>query len=74
MPCTPPPGGVDEEQINKFDSGVVYGFKRGTGALLWPTGPAVNVPGFACFLALFAFNLWRGRSRLTGAAPQPANR
>jgi hypothetical protein len=43
-------------------------------ALLWPTGPAVNVPGFACFLALFAFNLWRGRSRLTGAAPQPANR
>jgi TRAP transporter 4TM/12TM fusion protein len=29
-------------------------------ALLWPTGPTVNVPGFACFLALFAFNLWRG--------------
>jgi TRAP-type uncharacterized transport system fused permease subunit len=32
-------------------------------ALLWPTGPTVNVPGFACFLALFAFNLWRGRRR-----------
>ena len=30
-------------------------------ALLWPTGPAVNVPGFLFFLALFAFNLWRGR-------------
>ncbi|HZA66196.1 MAG TPA: TRAP transporter fused permease subunit [Geminicoccaceae bacterium] len=32
-------------------------------ALLWPTGPSVNVPGFAFFLALFAFNLWRGRRR-----------
>jgi TRAP transporter 4TM/12TM fusion protein len=30
-------------------------------ALLWPTGPAVNVPGFLFFLALFAFNFWRGR-------------
>jgi TRAP-type uncharacterized transport system fused permease subunit len=30
-------------------------------ALLWPTGPVVNVPGFLFFLALFAFNLWRGR-------------
>jgi hypothetical protein len=30
-------------------------------ALLWPTGPTVNVPGFLFFLALFAFNLWRGR-------------
>ena len=30
-------------------------------ALLWPTGPIVNVPGFLFFLALFAFNLWRGR-------------
>jgi TRAP transporter 4TM/12TM fusion protein len=30
-------------------------------ALLWPTGPTVNVPGFVFFLALFAFNLWRGR-------------
>jgi TRAP transporter 4TM/12TM fusion protein len=29
-------------------------------ALLWPTGPTVNVPGFVFFLALFAFNLWRG--------------
>jgi TRAP-type uncharacterized transport system fused permease subunit len=29
-------------------------------ALLWPTGPIVNVPGFLFFLALFAFNLWRG--------------
>ena len=32
-------------------------------ALLWPTGPIVNVPGFLFFLALFAFNLWRGRRR-----------
>jgi TRAP transporter 4TM/12TM fusion protein len=30
-------------------------------ALLWPTGPTVNVPGFLFFLALFAFNFWRGR-------------
>jgi TRAP transporter 4TM/12TM fusion protein len=30
-------------------------------ALLWPTGPIINVPGFVLFLALFAFNLWRGR-------------
>ena len=30
-------------------------------ALLWPTGPIVNVPGFVFFLALFAFNVWRGR-------------
>jgi TRAP-type uncharacterized transport system fused permease subunit len=30
-------------------------------ALLWPTGPSVNVPGFVLFLALFSFNLWRGR-------------
>jgi TRAP-type uncharacterized transport system fused permease subunit len=30
-------------------------------ALLWPTGPAVNVPGFVFFLALFGFNFWRGR-------------
>jgi TRAP transporter 4TM/12TM fusion protein len=37
-------------------------------ALLWPTGPTVNVPGFVFFLALFAFNLWRGRKR----RPQPA--
>jgi len=36
-------------------------------ALLWPTGPTVNVPGFACFLALFAFNLWRG-NRATATA------
>jgi TRAP-type uncharacterized transport system fused permease subunit len=32
-------------------------------ALLWPTGPTVNVPGFAFFLTLFAFNLWRGRKQ-----------
>jgi TRAP-type uncharacterized transport system fused permease subunit len=32
-------------------------------ALLWPTGPLVNVPGFLFFLALFAFNLWRARQR-----------
>jgi TRAP transporter 4TM/12TM fusion protein len=30
-------------------------------ALLWPTGPTVNVPGFAFFLVLFAFNLWQIR-------------
>ncbi len=30
-------------------------------ALLWPTGPIVNVPGFLFFLALLAFNIWRGR-------------
>ncbi|MGH6918443.1 MAG: TRAP transporter permease, partial [Geminicoccaceae bacterium] len=30
-------------------------------ALLWPTGPIVNVPGFVFFLLLFGFNLWRGR-------------
>jgi TRAP transporter 4TM/12TM fusion protein len=29
-------------------------------ALLWPTGPVVNVPGLVFFLALFAFNIWRG--------------
>ena len=37
-------------------------------ALLWPTGPTLNVPGFAFFLALFAFNFWRARKR----RPQPA--
>jgi TRAP-type uncharacterized transport system fused permease subunit len=37
-------------------------------ALLWPTGPTVNVPGFLFFLLLFAFNLWRGRKR----RPRPA--
>jgi TRAP transporter 4TM/12TM fusion protein len=37
-------------------------------ALLWPTGPTVNVPGFVFFLALFAFNLWRARK----THPQPA--
>jgi TRAP-type uncharacterized transport system fused permease subunit len=37
-------------------------------ALLWPTGPTVNVPGFLFFLALFAVNLWRARKR----RPQPA--
>jgi TRAP-type uncharacterized transport system fused permease subunit len=38
-------------------------------ALLWPTGPTVNVPGFILFLALFAFNLWRHSAR---AGAQPA--
>ena len=37
-------------------------------ALLWPTGPTVNVPGFVFFLALFALNLWRARK----THPQPA--
>jgi TRAP-type uncharacterized transport system fused permease subunit len=37
-------------------------------ALLWPTGPTVNVPGFFLFVALFAFNFWRSRKR----RPQPA--
>jgi TRAP transporter 4TM/12TM fusion protein len=37
-------------------------------ALLWPTGPIVNVPGFLFFLALFAFNLWRGRKSRPQAA------
>jgi TRAP-type uncharacterized transport system fused permease subunit len=32
-------------------------------ALLWPTGPTVNVPGFFFFVALFAFNFWRTRKR-----------
>ncbi len=32
-------------------------------ALLWPTGPLVNVPGFLLFVGLFAFNLWRARRR-----------
>jgi TRAP-type uncharacterized transport system fused permease subunit len=42
-------------------------------ALLWPTGPVVNVPGFVFFLALFAFNLWRARKmRLQPAHPAPA--
>jgi len=46
------------------------GLLAATGtALLWPTGPAVNVPGFAFFLALFAFNFWRGRK---GRTPAPA--
>jgi hypothetical protein len=31
-------------------------------ALLWPTGPTVNVPGLVCFGLLFAFNLRRGAS------------
>jgi hypothetical protein len=37
-------------------------------ALLWPTGSVVNLPGFLLFLALFAFNLWRGRRRATATA------
>jgi TRAP-type uncharacterized transport system fused permease subunit len=35
-------------------------------ALLWPTGPTVNIPGFICFLALFAFNLRSARRRPAG--------
>jgi TRAP transporter 4TM/12TM fusion protein len=38
-------------------------------ALLWPTGPTVNVPGFVFFLALFALNLWRARRSRPAAAP-----
>jgi len=43
-------------------------------ALLWPTGPTVNVPGFVFFLVLFAFNLWRWRRRgaRSGVAETPA--
>ena len=41
-------------------------------ALLWPTGPIVNVPGFVFFLALFAFNLWRGRKAAPGRSPLDA--
>ena len=37
-------------------------------ALLWPTGPNVNVPGFVFFLALFGLNLWRHHK----SRPQPA--
>jgi TRAP-type uncharacterized transport system fused permease subunit len=40
-------------------------------ALLWPTGPTVNVPGFVLFLVLFAFNLWRGRKSRAQPAPAP---
>jgi TRAP transporter 4TM/12TM fusion protein len=42
-------------------------------ALLWPTGPTVNVPGFVFFLALFAFNLWRGRRTRSQPAPAAAS-
>jgi len=31
MPCTPPPGGVDDEQRYMPGSGVRYGFQRGDG-------------------------------------------
>ena len=45
------------------------GLLAATGtALLWPTGPSVNVPGFVFFLALFGLNLWRHRK----SRPQPA--
>ena len=37
-------------------------------ALLWPTGPWVNVPGFLFFLLLFGLDFWRARKR----RPQPA--
>ncbi len=30
-------------------------------ALLWPTGPAVNVPGFVVFVVLFLVDFWRAR-------------
>ena len=43
-------------------------------ALLWPTGPVVNVPGFVFFLALFTFNLWRGRRSRRQAAAASATR
>jgi TRAP transporter 4TM/12TM fusion protein len=46
------------------------GLLAATGtALLWPTGPTVNVPGFVFFLALFAFNLRRGRRAKAEPAP-----
>jgi TRAP-type uncharacterized transport system fused permease subunit len=32
-------------------------------ALLWPTGPWVNVPGFLFFLLLFGLDFWRARKR-----------
>ena len=31
IPCTPPPGGVEAEQISTRGLGVVYGFQRATG-------------------------------------------
>ncbi len=37
-------------------------------ALLWPTGPAVNVPGFFLFLLLFGVDFWRARR----VRPKPA--
>jgi TRAP transporter 4TM/12TM fusion protein len=42
-------------------------------ALLWPTGPAVNVPGFVFFLALFAFNFWHGRKTRPQLAPSASS-
>ena len=48
MPWTPPPGGVDEEQMNTAGSGVVYGFQRTTGRnRSWrqsPTPPLMSPP------------------------------
>jgi TRAP transporter 4TM/12TM fusion protein len=38
-------------------------------ALLWPTGPLVNVPGFLLFIALFGFNFWRARRQRPEPAP-----
>jgi hypothetical protein len=31
MPCTPPPGGVDDEHRNRFGTGVAYGSSAATG-------------------------------------------
>jgi hypothetical protein len=41
-------------------------------ALLWPTGPVINVPGFVFFLALFAFNFWRGHKNRSEPASSAA--
>jgi TRAP transporter 4TM/12TM fusion protein len=37
-------------------------------ALLWPTGPAVNVPGFLLFVFLFGVDFWRARK----SRPKPS--
>jgi len=43
MPCTPPPGGVEEEQTKKRGLGVVYGTGRATGGFRAQFGTTVNV-------------------------------
>jgi len=50
--------GYMEHRINVLERIVMAAI--GT-ALLWPTGPTVNVPGMVCFALMLAFNLWRGR-------------